>query len=204
MYINPQAKVWGGAFGEEYARRSPGDVEANGVMFARVLGAMESDPKEVIEFGAGMGANLLALRELIPSVHLMGVELNGYALKKLRDNFPESYSGSMLDFIGNAEWDFAFTKGVLIHIHPDNLPRAYEVLYKASRRYIMVAEYFATTMTEIEYRGRRDMLWKGPYAYDMLDHYKDLRLVEYGFVSKRDKYPQDDLNWFLLEKRHAQ
>ena len=198
--MNEQAQVWGGSFGEEYSRRSPGDVEANAVMFARVLGAMESDPKEVIEFGAGMGANLLALRELVPQAHLMGVELNGYALKNLRKEFPESYGGSMLSFIGNAEWDFAFTKGVLIHIHPDNLPRAYEVLYKASRRYIMVAEYFSPRLEEIEYRGRRDMLWKGPHAYDMLDRYKDLRLVEYGFVSKRDKYPQDDLTWWLCEK----
>ena len=202
--MNEQAKVWGGAFGEEYSRRSPGDVEANAVMFARVLGAMESDPKEVIEFGAGMGANLLALRELLPQAHLMGVELNGYALRKLREEFDDVYSGSMLDFIGNAEWDLAFTKGCLIHIHPDNLPRAYEVLYKASFRYIMVAEYFSPRHEEIEYRGRRNMLWKGPYAYDMLDRYPDLKLVEYGFVSKRDRYPQDDLNWFLLEKRHAQ
>ena len=197
--MNQQAETWAGAFGEEYTRRSPGDVEANAVMFARVLGAMESDPKEVIEFGAGMGANLLAIREL-SEAHLMGVELNGYALKNLRKEFPDSYAGSMLDFIGNAEWDFAFTKGCLIHIHPDNLPRAYEVLYKASRRYIMVAEYYCPKPREIEYRGRMGLLWARDFAGEMLDKYQDLKLVDYGWVYHRDRYKQDDISWFLLSK----
>ena len=32
--------------------------------------------------------------------------------------------------------------------------------------------------------------------------YNDLDLVDYGFIYHRDKnFPQDDLNWFLLEKK---
>ena len=35
----------------------------------------------------------------------------------------------------------------------------------------------------------------------MLDAFPDLRLIDYGFVYHRDpNFPQDDLNWFLMEK----
>ena len=36
---------------------------------------------------------------------------------------------------------------------------------------------------------------------EMLDRYSDLHLVDYGFVWRRDVFAQDDLTWFLLEKR---
>jgi spore coat polysaccharide biosynthesis protein SpsF len=35
----------------------------------------------------------------------------------------------------------------------------------------------------------------------MLDKFPSLRVVDYGFVWKRDPvFPQDDLTWFVLEK----
>jgi spore coat polysaccharide biosynthesis protein SpsF len=35
----------------------------------------------------------------------------------------------------------------------------------------------------------------------MMDKYSNLKLVDYGFVYHRDyQFPQDDMNWFLLEK----
>jgi hypothetical protein len=36
----------------------------------------------------------------------------------------------------------------------------------------------------------------------MLDRYADLTLVDYGFYYRRDPiFPQDDISWFLMEKR---
>ena len=192
---------WAGQFGNDYAKRSPGDVQANEVFFARILAAMNADPISAIEFGCGVGNNLRALRTLLPDIALRGVEINESAAILARQVTPLITIGSMLVHEAIISWELAFTKGVLIHIPPVDLPRAYEVLYRASRKYIMVAEYYAPKPTEIEYRGRRDMLWKGPHAYDMLDRYQDLKLLDYGFVSSRDPYPQDDLNWWILEKR---
>ena len=35
-----------------------------------------------------------------------------------------------------------------------------------------------------------------------MDAYPELRLVNYGFAYHRDEsFPQDDITWFLLEKR---
>ena len=54
----------------------------------------------------------------------------------------------------------------------------------------------------IDYRGHTDKLFKRDFAGELLDRHKDLRLMDYGFVYHGDpKFPQDDITWFLLEKR---
>ena len=30
---------------------------------------------------------------------------------------------------------------------------------------------------------------------------KKIKLIDYGFVYHQDKYPQDDITWFLLQKK---
>jgi spore coat polysaccharide biosynthesis protein SpsF len=53
----------------------------------------------------------------------------------------------------------------------------------------------------VEYRGYKARLFKRDFAGEMLDKYRDLSLLDYGFVYHRDpNFPQDDVNWFLLEK----
>jgi spore coat polysaccharide biosynthesis protein SpsF len=43
-------------------------------------------------------------------------------------------------------------------------------------------------------------LFKRDFAGEMLDKYADLKLCDYGFVYHREKFSQDDISWFLLEK----
>jgi spore coat polysaccharide biosynthesis protein SpsF len=90
---------------------------------------------------------------------------------------------------------------VLIHINPDRLQDVYDLLYKTSRRYICLAEYYNPTPVKVDYRGHKNKLFKRDFAGEMLDRFKDLELLDYGFVYHRDNnFPQDDLNWFLLRK----
>jgi hypothetical protein len=50
------------------------------------------------------------------------------------------------------------------------------------------------------YRGHADRLFKRDFAGDLIEKY-GMKLVDYGFVYKRDNWaPQDDITWFLLEK----
>jgi pseudaminic acid biosynthesis-associated methylase len=111
------------------------------------------------------------------------------------------YPASLLDFITDETFDLSFTMGVLIHIAPDDLRRAYRTLYNTSHRYILVAEYYSPKPVEIEYRGHAGRLWKRDFAGEMLDTYPDLRLLDYGFRYHRDpQHPMDDISWFLMEK----
>ena len=97
-------------------------------------------------------------------------------------------------------FDLTFTKGVLIHINPDWLDKIYDQLYRLSKRYILVCEYYNPKPVVVNYRNNSDRLFKRDYAGDLMDRF-NLKLLNYGFVCHRDNIaPQDDITWFLLEK----
>ncbi len=205
-FKTPQEKFWHGEFGNLYVDRNKDAqlLAGNVHFFSKILSAT-SDVKNVIEFGANIGLNLVAIKSLLPNVELSAIEINDKAVKSLENNLGESgkvYHQSIFDFVVDFQRDFVFTKGVLIHINPDFLPKVYELLYQTSRKYVCVAEYYNPRPVEIEYRGNKGFLFKRDFAGEMLEKYPDLKLVDYGFAYHRDKnFPQDDITWFLLEKK---
>jgi spore coat polysaccharide biosynthesis protein SpsF len=89
-------------------------------------------------------------------------------------------------------------------VPPSHLTQAYENLYAASGKYIVLCEYYSPVPVEVPYRGHRERLFKRDFAGEMLDRYDDLELVDYGFAYHRDPvHPMDDSNWFLMRKRPA-
>jgi pseudaminic acid biosynthesis-associated methylase len=196
-----QEEFWAGEFGTEYIQRNTGEdwIANNTAHFARIL-AKTSGITSVVELGANIGLNLQAIRRLLPAVELSGVEINADAVKELQSADISAIHGSLLE-VDPPVCDLAFTKGVLIHINPDSLPIAYDKLYQASGRYILVCEYYNTSPVAITYRGHTDRLFKRDFAGEMLDRFSDLRLIDYGFIYHRDQnWPQDDQSWFLIEK----
>jgi spore coat polysaccharide biosynthesis protein SpsF len=132
------------------------------------------------------------------------VEINEKAAAAAQRRNPEAHvlCQSFLDFETRRTWDLAFVRGVLIHIMPEMLPRAYAVLHKTAAKHILVAEYYSPKPVEVEYRGHSGRLFKRDFAGEMLDAYPDLELADYGFVYHRDPlFPQDDITYFLLRKR---
>jgi len=191
---------WSGELGDEYTKRQTLSRRSRMHMFARVFESMER-PTSVLEFGANVGENLVAIANLVDDVETSGVEVNAEAFETLSGVCTAPYRGSMVDFVSDKQWDLTLTRGVLIHIPPPDLARAYHALYRHSKRHIMVAEYYSPTPVEVPYRGKAGLLWKRDFAGEMMDRYRDLRLVDYGFVYHRDPdYPQDDLTWFLMQK----
>lgn len=74
-------------------------------------------------------------------------------------------------------------------------------MYKVTKKYILIAEYYNPSPVDISYRGHKGFLFKRDFAGEILYKYPELKLIDYGFVYHRDNnFPQDDLNWFLLEK----
>lgn len=203
-FKTPQEHFWAGEFGDQYADRNKGvQWIANNIAFFAKIFLHTRGIKSVIEFGANIGLNLKAIRHLMPHAELSAIEINGRAVSEL-DQWGELkniYPISILDFEPSEPVDFAFTKGVLIHINPDMLPQVYEKLYRVSRKYICVAEYYNPTPVTVQYRGHEDSLFKRDFAGEMLDKYPDLKLTDYGFAYHRDpNHPQGDITWFLLKK----
>lgn len=202
-----QESFWAGEFGTEYIGRndSPAMVASNVSLFARALGRA-GQLGSCIEFGANIGMNLQALRVLFPGMAQRAVEINPTAAETLARLIGEAnvFRGSILDYEAGDAAELTFTKGVLIHIHPDMLRAVYEKLYRASRRWILVCEYYNPVPVAIPYRGHAERLYKRDFAGELLDAYPDLALADYGFAYRRDPaFPQDDVTWFLLEKHQA-
>jgi pseudaminic acid biosynthesis-associated methylase len=204
-HFTEQETFWSTGFGDDYIGRNQGDqlLASNLNFFNDALAACES-PVSCIEFGANIGMNLKALRLLFPEIECKGIEINSVAAAELKSLVGEQsvFHGPISDFDPVWRADLALIKGVLIHINPDQLTDVYKKLYTVSTRYILVAEYYNPSPVSINYRGHSDKLFKRDFAGELLDTFPDLRLVDYGFAYHRDvKYPQDDITWFLLEKK---
>jgi pseudaminic acid biosynthesis-associated methylase len=202
-YQTDQEEFWAGQFGDEYVNRNQGIniIASNTALFSRII-SRTVGVQSAIEFGANIGMNLQAIRHLRPEMELSAIEINASAAEHLNKlGYIKVYTQSILDFICDYPRDFVFIKGVLIHINPEELPKVYDALYKTSKRYICLAEYYNPSPVEVPYRGHTGKLFKRDFAGEMLERFPDLKLLDYGFVYRRDpNFPQDDLTWFLFEK----
>ncbi len=201
-----QEEFWAGDFGNDYIGRNKGDdyLASNLNFFSKAFSQV-GKPASLIEFGANIGMNLKAIQLLFPSIDLYGIEINAHAAKALSEVIPQSniFKGSIFDYSAPEQYDVSLIKGVLIHINPDNLADVYDRLYRASKKYVLICEYYNPSPVTIKYRGHKDKLFKRDFAGDMMDKYTDLTLVDYGFCYKRDRaFPQDDITWFLLQKNN--
>lgn len=200
-----QEAFWAGEFGTEYIQRNQGDalLASNLDFFAKALRAARG-VKSAIEFGANIGMNLKALKLLHPMQEQHGIEINADAARQLAQVIPVGHvhQTSILDFQPGQTWDLVLIKGVLIHINPDALPQVYDKLVAASGRYLLVAEYYNPAPVAIPYRGHANRLFKRDFAGEIMDRNPQMQLVDYGFAYRRDpNFPQDDITWFLMEKR---
>lgn len=200
---NEQEAFWRGQFGSEYIKRNQSNslIKNNLYFFSHTL-AKAHKIQSIIEYGANIGLNLCALRLLMPHLSFCAVEINHEAVTELK-KFPwiESHHQSIIDFVPHQQYDLVLVKGVLIHVHPNDLPYVYEKMYQSSNRYILMAEYYNPTPIMIQYRGHSNKLFKRDFCGEFLNQYSDFHLVDYGFLYHRDhNFPQDDTTWFLLEK----
>ena len=199
-----ESDFWAGDFGDEYISRNDSEklLESNWRLFGKALNETWGECMSVIELGANIGLNIEAIKRIYPHIKAAAVEINEKAFTHLLKVADVAYNCNLFDSRVTGQYDLAFTKGVLIHIHPDDLNAAYKRLFDLSRRYVLICEYYNPKPVEIEYRGEKGKLWKRDFAGEMMDKYP-LRLVDYGFVYRRDKWPQDDINWFLMEKTNV-
>jgi len=204
-YKTEQEEFWAGTFGTEYILRNQGDdlLASNLNFFSKTL-SQARGIENCIEFGANIGMNLRSLKLLYPRLEMHAIEINKEAVKELTSVIPEEliYNQSLLDFDADRVWDLVLIKGVLIHINPHVLSQVYEKLYHACDRYLLVAEYYNPIPVAIPYRGHTDRLFKRDFAGEIMAQYPTLELIDYGFIYRSDpNFPQDDITWFLMEKK---
>ena len=199
-----QEAFWAGEFGDQYIERNQGagDLAGNLALFARALRVTQKITS-VIEFGANIGMNMRALRPLLPEAELSAVEINAKAYGMLSElPYVKATHGSLLDHELVRAYDLVLVKGVLIHLDPGVLAVAYDKIFAASGRYVLLSEYYSLTPMEVDYRGHSGRLFKRDFAGELMQRHPSLQLLDYGFMYHRDqKWFGEDANWFLMEKR---
>ena len=222
-----QEEFWRGEFGDRYTARCTGiDLIRNNtillwnafhntglmsnVVYALTpgMGKTKMGIPTVVEFGANRGLNIMALHDMgWPYDKITAVEINYSACEQLRKlEGLNVFERTMFEDRDVGEHEIVISSGLLIHIAPGELEDAYDVLHSACKSggYIFLCEYFASTPTEVSYRGHANKLWRRNYGKDMLLRYDDLSLVDYGFVADIDPVaPKDNVNWWLLGKKYA-
>lgn len=203
-----QLRFWRGEFGDAYTDRNAshaGHLRARVAMWAPIMACLVgAPPASILEVGANVGNNLRALRQL-SGAEFFALEPNAKARQKLVDdgvvpatNVRDGFAAS-IDLPAGAV-DLAFTSGVLIHIHPDDLLASCREIHRVARRYVVCIEYFSDRAEEINYRGHAERLFKRDFGGFWLDNFADLKVVNYGFAWKR-LTGLDNLTWWVFEKR---
>ena len=85
VYKTDQEKFWAEKFGDEYIERSnQGDLLPRNIAFFSKILSRTQKINSLIEFGANIGLNLRAIRQLLPHIELSAVEINANAVAELK------------------------------------------------------------------------------------------------------------------------
>ena len=192
--------LWKGDFGDAYTERNAQAANGRLPFWKDLLTAFPSG--RVLEVGCNLGANLANISTLLPARDVYGIEINESALRKLRTAYPDVNPvwgrARELPF-RDGFFDLVFTCGVLIHQPPDTLPEILSEIVRCSRRYVLCAEYFAETLTEVPYRGQPGALYKMDFGGVYQKQFPSLKLLRKGFLSKAEGW--DDVTWWVFDKR---
>jgi len=201
-FNSEQEEFWATEFGDTYISRnqSVSLLASNTFLFSEIFSSIETVPQTFLEIGANIGMNVRAIQSLAPEAQFTGIEINKQACEILSTTGCHVIESAIQDAIITSKFDFVFSKGVLIHLSPDQLISTYKKMYDWSNQFILIAEYYNPVPVALSYRGNLNRLFKRDFAGEFLDVFPDLILRDYGFSYHRGKYPQDDINWFLLEK----
>jgi pseudaminic acid biosynthesis-associated methylase len=210
-----QTDFWSGDFGRDYTDRNTMDLEAWNRMYLKNYGTtrynmnnnfLHSFPRDfrILEVGSNTGHQLYALQQN-GFTNLYGIELQfgaaSLAQKLRKDIHVVQASGFEIPFEAGS-FDLTFTSGVLIHIAPNDLPFIMGEIHRCSSRYIWGFEYYADSMTEINYRGNASVLWKTDHASMFMKSFPDLTLIKkrfYPYINDNELGNADCM--YLLEKR---
>lgn len=215
MIPSTQLQHWTGQFGKNYTDRNDlnirGMEELSYQHFSKSLTQIYRELlqgikiKTILEVGCNLGHQLAILQKL-DHYQLTGVEPQFYALNKAKGRYPQIsfVKGTIFNIpFANNNFDLVFTRGVLIHISPQDLQAGLREIYRVSKTYIAGLEYYAQKLTSVTYRGQKNLLWKTDYQKQYLRLFPQLKLIRSRLMKFNPQiYDRRDLfeQHFLLTK----
>mgnify|MGYP000899907940 CR=1 FL=1 len=204
MQNNLQDSFWKSKFGNSYTKRNNKKkvIQSLTRHYRSVFKKkFKTDIRSIFEFGTNRGVNLDCYKKISKSLDTNGLEINKLAYRIASKNH-NILNISALDFVPEKKYDLVVSRVFLIHIDPKNLDKIYSKIFKTSKKYIYIEEYFNPNPVNINYRNNKNVLFKRDFVKDLKKKYK-LKVLSYGFNWKYDdKKPLlDDTTWFLLKKQ---
>jgi pseudaminic acid biosynthesis-associated methylase len=203
--MNEQQDFWARVYAEEYIAKNNTFDKALGCEAWRKMLAKAGPIRSILECGCNIGRNIRFLDEVEPKASKSIIEISepAFDFVSRQHRLFHAHKGAIetSDF-GGELFDLVFTTGVLIHIHPDDLLKNMEVMFRHSQRYVLIGEYFNRTPVMLEYRGEKNKLFKCDFGKLFIDNFQ-VNLIDYGFLWGwiYDDAGFDDVTWWLFEKQ---
>jgi len=206
-----QEKFWLSSFGDEYLKRNLTYEDFN-LLYKKQTGFNVDKPFQdffadmdrnmsILEFGCNVGIKLEILKKM-GFRNLTGVDINEKAIEIAKKRNPEiKFIHSTIDNLISKDnkYDLVFTSLVLIHQSPEKIITIISKIIELSKKYIFGYEYFSDQLTEIEYRGNTNVLWKQNFVElfqknqpllklikEKKYYYLKNELVDIGYLFKKD------------------
>jgi len=205
-----QREFWMGKFGDDYSERNL-DIDQVNAYYKNKTGFSQDEilekffsgidkSSEIIEIACNIGIKLSILKRLGFN-NLYGLEINkrAYELAKKKNPDITFIHSSFEDYDPKGkQFDVVYTSGVLIHMNPSVVTQIIHKMVSFSKRYIFGFENYADDLTEVNYRGHSNQLWKQNYPQLFRNLYPSLKTI------KEEKYTYKNENLvdvaYLLEK----
>jgi len=115
--------------------------------------------RKICEAGCNVGNNLSRFPD---SFSVYGMDMNEHALQKAKEKYPnfcfQVENIKKTTFI-DSFFDLVFTRGVLIHIHSDEVDSVLQEFLRISKRWIFNLEYFDEDEKMINWKRGQNLLW---------------------------------------------
>jgi len=115
--------------------------------------------KRICEAGCNIGNNL---RGFPINSKVYGFDMSKHALEKAKSRYPSFHfkEGNLNNIPFKDEmFDLVFTRGVLVHIHNDDLDKMLIELLRISKKWVFNLEYFGEDGNMINWKRGDDLLW---------------------------------------------
>lgn len=115
------------------------------------------DIQSVLEIGCGYGNNL----EMLKGKKVTGLDLSEYAIEQGRIRYPynQFHVGSVLDIPLKEQFDLVFTSAVIEHVKPELLKKAFDEMFRVSKKYILNIEAYDIIEHEINWHRGKNEFW---------------------------------------------
>ena len=192
-------QLWRGEFGNDYIDRNKNVAVKRLSFWKKVVKKLY--PKNVLEVGCNIGANIECMSKVNNKVKFTGVDINKKALKILKNNNPDVnvFNAAVKNLpFRDKEFDIVVSVGVLIHQSEESIKNVLKELERCSNKYILIGEYFSEATVEVKYHGQKGTLFKRNYGKLFEGVFKNIKLVDKEFLDKNTGF--DDITVWIYQK----